>query len=153
MISSVADNSFCWRWKRRAADWSLAFRCALLALAVAVAYPVAGLIAWQRAGSDGWLAALVAALICWIGSTIALCMTALLRGPQAALYSLLFGMLFRMGLPLVAGIILSRNSPRLADAGVFGCIVGFYLVTLVAETLLTLPQIQSGVGTGQEKDR
>jgi hypothetical protein len=121
-------------------------RCLLLTLAVGLAYPLIGLAAWQRFGQNGWLAALVAALVCWFGSTAALVLTALLRGPQTALYSLLFGMVFRMGLPLVAGIVLSQQSPRLAAAGVFGCIVGFYLVTLVAETLLSLPLVQGPAG-------
>jgi hypothetical protein len=151
VIHSVADNSFWWRWRRRAADWSLAFRCLALALVVAAAYPVIGFLASQRVGEDGWLAALVAAGVCWFGSTVALVLTALLRGPQAALYSLLFGMLFRMGLPLAAGILLSQSSPRLAAGGVFGCMVGFYLVTLVAETLLSLPLVQGSAGPGRDE--
>jgi hypothetical protein len=121
-------------------------RCLLLSLAVGLAYPLIGLAASQKFGQAGWLAALVAALVCWFGSTAALVLTALLRGPQTALYSLLFGMVFRMGLPLAAGIVLSQQSPRLAAAGVFGCIVGFYLVTLVAETLLSLPLVQGPAG-------
>ena len=121
-------------------------RCLLLSLAVGLAYPLIGLAASQKFGQTGWLAALVAALVCWFGSTTALVLTALLRGPQTALYSLLFGMVFRMGLPLVAGVVLSQQSPRLAAAGVFGCIVGFYLVTLVAETLLSLPLVQGPAG-------
>jgi hypothetical protein len=50
----------------------------------------------------------------------------------------LLGMLFRMGLPLVTGVVLTRAGGPLADAGLFGMIMVFYLVGLVVETTLSV---------------
>jgi hypothetical protein len=44
----------------------------------------------------------------------------------------------RTGLPLVAGVVLHRRGGELASAGVFAMILGYYLVILVAETLLAI---------------
>ena len=123
----------------------LFLRCAGLLAAVLICLPAIGYFL-SSTHSLGWQAALVAALVCWFGSTAALVLTAISRGPQGALISLLVGMLFRMGLPLLAGIWLTRSSPALAEAGVFGAILVFYLVTLVVETLLVLPLVQPHLG-------
>jgi hypothetical protein len=137
------------------AEWLLKLKpktlpccCALLALAVAVAFPVVAAMAYQWYGAAGVFAAAVAAIVCWAAATLALVCTALLQGPQAALYAMLFGMLFRMGLPLGIGLVLSRTSPVLAGAGVFGFIVVFYLVTLVVETLLSLTFVKRETAAG-----
>jgi hypothetical protein len=114
-------------------------RCAALLLAVSICAFLVGLYLASHSGAAGWQAAALAAAICWFGSSVALVLTALLRGPNGAMYSLLFGMAFRMGLPLAAAIWLSRSWPALAEAGVIGAIIVVYLVTLVAETLLVLP--------------
>ena len=119
-------------------------RCLWLLAAVAVAYPIVGYVAADRFGDMGWWAAAVAAGICWLGAAIALILTALLRGPQGALYAMLVGMMFRMGLPLVAGVVLTRQGGDLASGGVFGCLLAFYLVTLVVETALVLPLVRAG---------
>jgi hypothetical protein len=47
-------------------------------------------------------------------------------------------MFFRMGVPLIVGFALDRAKGPLADAGVFGMIVGYYLVGLLVETLLSV---------------
>ena len=47
-------------------------------------------------------------------------------------------MVFRMGLPLVVGVILDRRGGPLSEAGVFGMIVAFYFVTLIVETWLAV---------------
>jgi hypothetical protein len=47
-------------------------------------------------------------------------------------------MLFRMGVPLAVGIASVRGGGPLAEAGVFGMILVYYFVTLVAETGLSL---------------
>jgi hypothetical protein len=122
--------------------WSrVTARCAVLAVAVAIAYPLIGYVAMIRFGEKAWLSAAVAAAVCWLGAALALALTAWFQGPQGALYALLFGMFCRMGLPLIVGIALANQGGVLADAGVFGCILAFYLVTLVGETLLVLPLI------------
>jgi len=120
---------------------------------VLLALPVVAWIAHVRFGVDGVLAALVAAGVCWSAATLALVSAGLLRGPNAALYSMLFGMFFRLGLPLFAGVLLTRQGGPLSRAGLFGWLVVFYLLTLVAETVLSLrvlasPKLASPKTTG-----
>ena len=117
---------------------SLAACLARLSIVVALTFPLIGAFAYAQAGSNGLLAAVVAAAICWVAAALALTSAAVLRGPQRALGAMALGMIFRMGLPLGAGLFLSRLGGPLAEAGVFGLIVVFYLVTLVTETLLSL---------------
>jgi hypothetical protein len=119
-------------------------RCAVLWLVIIAALAAVGFYLSQHSGDLGWQAAAIAAGVCGLGSTLALVLTALCRGPNGALYSLLFGMLFRMGLPLGVGVWLTKTSPDLADAGVFGAILVTYLVTLAVETVLVLPLVRTG---------
>lgn len=105
-----------------------------------------GPFAWvgnSKSGPAGVLAALVAAGVCWSGAVLALICTGARRGPKQAVARLMLGMLFRMGLPLVGGAILDWRGGEVAEAGVFGMIVGFYLITLVVETWLSLRVIGS----------
>lgn len=112
--------------------------CAALTAATVVALPVFAWAGYAWHGPPGIYAAGTAAGVCWAGALVALVLTAALRGPKRAVSGVLLGMLFRMGVPLVAGILLDRQGGPLAKAGVFGMIVGFYFVTLLVETLLAL---------------
>jgi hypothetical protein len=118
-------------------------RCALLWLAVGLFLPLAAWYGFTRYGQPGAIAAAVAAVICAAGSTAALIATWRFRGPAAALYAMLFGMVFQFALPFAAGLILSQAGGMLARAGVFGMIVVFYLYTLVVKTLLVLPLVKA----------
>lgn len=118
---------------------TLAERCALLGLVVVMALPLMAGIAWRLQEMRGVIAAIAAATICWICSTVALVLTARSRGPNMGLKGLLFGMVFQMGVPLMIGIILSQSGGPLAAGGVFGWIVVFHLLTLTAKTILVLP--------------
>lgn len=85
------------------------------------------------------MAAAIAGAICWAGALSALLLIGLFRASQNQMVSAtLLGMLFRMGLPLVTGLVLTRNGGPLADAGLFGMILVFYLVGLVVETILSV---------------
>lgn len=98
------------------------------------------LVAWYghaQHGADGILAALTAGGVCWLGALLALIFTRLLSGSQAV-QGLMLSMLFRMGLPLAAGALLTLAGGPLAKAGVLGMILLYYLVFLVAETLLSV---------------
>lgn len=81
-------------------------------------------------------------MVCWLGAFIALVITGVLRGTPQAINGILGATLFRMGIPLAAGFLLSSSSEALAKAGVFGMVVCYYLLTLVVETLLSLRLIQ-----------
>ncbi|MGE5194166.1 MAG: hypothetical protein ACM3U2_16845, partial [Deltaproteobacteria bacterium] len=83
-------------------------------------------------GLNGVFAAAAAAGVCWFGSTAALIVAGLSNRTSHAVQGHLLGMFFRLGLPLAAGIVFQKVGGPLAEAGVFGLIVIFYLITLVA---------------------
>lgn len=111
--------------------------CVWLTLAVAAGWAPIAWYANRMYGSAGILSATVAAVVCLAGALAALVLSALVQGPQAAMLRLALGMAFRMGVPLMGGVLLSQ-SPRLASGGVFGMMVVFYLITLAVETPLSL---------------
>ena len=112
--------------------------CGTLTLALLVVFPLFAWYGHSRHGMLGVQAATVAGSICWAGGMLALLAVVVVRGSQKVLHGALLGMIFRMGLPLGAGVVLTSQGGDLANAGVFGMILGFYLVTLVVETLLSL---------------
>lgn len=126
-------------WVARLGSMSLPARCALLSLSLGVFLVAVGGFLLATRGWQAVAAAGVAALLCWIGGSLALLVGAFFRGPQRALHAALAGMLFRTGVPLVGGLWLHRQEGALAEAGVFGLVVVFYLWTLVVETCLSLP--------------
>ena len=130
------------RCRSKLGTLGLGARCALLALAVIAFYPLAATYLHARHGTAGLLAAAVAAVVCLAASMSAMVLTAKIKGTQAALYSLLFGMALRTGVPLVVGTVLQQRGGMLAEAGVFGAIVAYYLLTLVLETWLVLPLVK-----------
>ena len=72
---------------------------------------------------------------------MALVVNFLFRDPKLSLYSLLLGMLLRMGIPLLFGMILHLSVSLLATNSMLYYLVAFYFVTLAAEILLTLPAV------------
>jgi hypothetical protein len=112
--------------------------CLWLTLVVLLALLVIGGVIGPARGLNGVLAASVAAGLCWFGSTVALVIAGISGRTNHAVQGHLLGTFFRLGLPLVAGIVFQRFGGPLTEAGVFGLIVVFYLITLVAETFLAL---------------
>ena len=112
--------------------------CILLALVAVLFFPAPAWFGYSRHGASGLAAAAVAGGVCWLGATLALVITGLLRGPQTGVHAVLLGMRFRMGLPLGMGLLLHSQGGALARADVLGMLVAYYLVTLAAETLLAV---------------
>ena len=110
--------------------------CVLLSLSVAGLLPLAGFIAQRRSGPDGLRAVLLAAGICWFAASAALMVTGCLRNSPYATAGILVATGLRLGLPLASGLALQHHGGELAEAGVFGWIVVFYLLTLAIETTL-----------------
>jgi len=123
--------------------------CAWLTLAVLVfSVPIAW-VADARHGSWGLAATAVAGGVCWLGAVLALWITWQFSGAgPVAVQGVLLGMLFRMGLPLAAGVALTTSGGALAQAGVFGLILAFYLLTLPLETWLSVRLVSSQVSAG-----
>ena len=112
--------------------------CGMLTLALLVVFPVFAWFGYSRHGMLGVQAATVAGSLCWAGGMLALLTVVVVRGSEKVLQRFLLGMFFRMGLPLVAGLDLKERGGDLAQSGVFEMILGFYLVALVVETVLSL---------------
>ncbi len=117
---------------------SVAVHVMLFFLALLVVFPVYGWFGYRSHGADGLLAAVVAGVVCWVAGTAALLLVGVTRGTPAAIHASLLGMLFRMGLPLLVGIVLQRTGGPLARAGVFGMILCYYFWMLIVETLLSV---------------
>lgn len=112
--------------------------CLYLTLALMAAFPAFAGYGYYHAGQTGIWAAALAGLVCWVGASAALAIAGLFTNPQQATVGLLLGMFFRMGLPLGAGFLFSMQGGPLVEAGLLGILVTYYLVALVAETLLSL---------------
>jgi hypothetical protein len=124
----------------------LVVACLVLSAALLLAFPGFAWFGYCRSGAAGLLAAVVAGAVCWFGALAALVVVGLMRGGPQVLHGVLLSMFFRMGLPLVAGITLSQAGGPLAEAGVFGMIVVYYLIGLFVETLLSVRLVGSSTG-------
>jgi hypothetical protein len=123
----------------------------LIALGVtsAVMLGAFGGLAWygSQFGPRGITAAAVACGLCWLSGIIALGAFMLFRDPQQAVHGLMLGMLFRMGIPLAAGLFLQRSHSELLKSGVIGMITGVYLLGLFVETVLAWWIAETSSGT------
>ena len=124
--------------KAHASLASLALGCAVLAVLLLIAGVGFGYYGSQRSGHVGVQAAVIAGSVCWLAGCLALVVSFVGHRFDWGAQSVLGSMGVRLGLPMVAGIALQRLSPSLAEAGVFGMILGNYLIMLVAEALLSL---------------
>ena len=98
------------REKSRASVTSLVLSCALLAAVIA---PAAVAIAWIATGqfsSSALRSAAVGGGICWFAGALALTVTFLGNQLQAPVQGILVAMMFRMGLPLAAIMVLPKQS-------------------------------------------
>jgi hypothetical protein len=109
-------------------------------------FPAFACYGYVRSGASGIAAAAVAGSVCWLGSLLALVLLGWLRGGPWFLHAWLLGMVFRFGLPLGAGIALTRGGGPLAEADVFGMMVVYYLVGLLCETLLSVRLLRASTG-------
>jgi len=110
----------------------------VVTLVFLLAFPAFGWWGLHFHGLSGVSAAVVAGLVCWVAGLVALATVAVLNKPQQVVHAVAMGMLLRMVIPMAAGMLLVKASAPLAEAGVFGMIVGFYLIGLVVETYLAV---------------
>ena len=114
----------------------------LVAVTLVACLPAAllGNLLYGRAGV--W-AALTAAGLCVAGSVLGLIVVTLLQSSwmrgQQAFAGVLAAMLPRMFVPLAGAVALRLNGGPLYEAGALYFVIGFYLLTLAAETLWLLP--------------
>lgn len=125
----------------RAADWRLRTRLGILLLVVVIATAAGSAVAYAQCGPAGLLVVAFAAGVCLLGSSLAVTLAHLLRGPQLAMFPLFGGMVSQTGIPLVAGGLLSSQVWFVEARGLWW-LVGFFVITLSTKTLLILPLIQ-----------
>jgi hypothetical protein len=126
----------------------LALSVAILTAALVVAFPLFALYGHYRHGGWGLVAAAVAAVICWVSCSLALACVAILQ-PTQPVAGVLGSMIFRMGIPMVSGLVLQHHHAELSEAGIFGTILLYYLLSLVVETLLSVRLIPSSLQTSK----
>ncbi|MEX1097866.1 MAG: hypothetical protein WED34_17610 [Planctomycetales bacterium] len=123
---------------RRLLPQGPAAACFALVALVAVAWLLAAVPAYRQAGRAGLLAAGIAAGVCLLSSMAALLVTNRFAGTPSAISGALGSILLRTIVPLGVTLFLVDASPVLAEAGLFGLTVVFYLLTLAGETLLAV---------------
>jgi hypothetical protein len=116
--------------------------CIILSAIVLVAIPIAAQLATQWRGSSTWFATLVAAGVCWLGATVSLVVAYLGRQRGAAMMGLMLSMLVRMAIPLAIALLVVTSHSALAEGGLMGQLLIFYLLTLTVETLLSVSLVK-----------
>ena len=135
--------------KRRAATiraWGLPAQLLLLAAVVLAVYALVAPVAGRVTGVAGLAASATAAALCWLGAAAALVVSRAFRARKPAWYGVLYGMLLRMGIPLFSALALKVTVNYLALSYLLVYFLAFYPVTLLVETMLSLPQSDAPAG-------
>lgn len=122
---------------------SVALGIALVGAVLGVATVVAAVIVYERYGIDGVLACVLAAAVCWVSAATALFVIVQTSGGPQAVAGLMLSIGVRTFPPFMVGVASTVIHSRLADAGLFGLIVVFYLIALVAETGVAMKLISA----------
>ena len=104
--------------------------------AALIALPVAAL----SHGCMGVAALGLAVAVCYLPALLSLWLTCQAKNPQVMLGALLIGIVLRMSLPILCALILHTKGGPLTQAGGIGYLLVFYPVTLLVETVLSLPR-------------
>lgn len=126
-------------WLIRLRSQGLARRAIVLTAAMLLAFALAAsVIAW-RGRPPAIYAAGIAAVLSWAGAMFALVVAHVLRGPGLAFIALGAATVGRLGIPLLAGLIIHLQGGPLAEAGLLYYLLVFYPVALTVEIALSLP--------------
>ena len=111
----------------------------MLSTAMFAAFVLGAPVITRFGGSVALGAAALAAALCWAGATVALVLSHVLRGPSLALLALALATTARLGVPLLAGMLIHLQGGPLAEAGLLYYLLMFYPVALIVEITLSLP--------------
>jgi len=117
--------------------------CAALSGLLLVVWVIDAIVTTNLAGRSTWGVSALAAAICWAGATVSMLLLHILRTRGNPMAGALLGMLVRMSIPLVIIFVATTNGGALADAGLAGQLVAFYLITLAIETCLSVALMRS----------
>jgi hypothetical protein len=116
---------------------------------MALVLPVAS-VAWVISGMEGVAAAISGAFLCFSGGLLTLVWNLAFPGRKLLIVRALGGMLPRMGVPLMGGLVLQIAVEPLAEAGILIYLLVFYPALLSLETWLSLNSLDtSGKDTDQ----
>jgi hypothetical protein len=125
---------------------SIFIRSLLLAMYEALLFIVAAPFAWISGAAWGLAAAAVAVGLCLAGGLLSLLTVHALRDPSRALTGLLLGTAANICVPLVFGVMIHLGGGPLSQSGFIYYLIFFYLATLAAKTMLTLPSVRQNNG-------
>ncbi len=100
-------------------------------------------VAWVISGAEGVAAAVAGAFLCFSGGLLSLVWNVAFPGPKLLVVRILGGMLPRMGVPLMGGLVLQITVEPLAEAGVLIYLLVFYPALLSLETWLSLSSLDT----------
>ncbi|MGE9294823.1 MAG: hypothetical protein ACQKBV_00835 [Puniceicoccales bacterium] len=118
--------------------WQDFLPCLWMLLGVLGVFPLFAAYGYTRFEINGIFAAATAASVVLLAMEAALLLTILFRDSEMKIQSVLLGMFFRAGIPLVFGMLMHKAGGPLAEAGLFGMILVYYLLTLAVETILAV---------------
>lgn len=122
---------------------SLATRIACLAALLLTALAVAAPLAHYLSGPGGVKAASLAMMIALGGAASSLVVCQMLSAPSLVMHATAVCMLLRMTPAMAAVIAVHFGSPALAAAGFASYQIVFYLLALLAETVLAVTGLQA----------
>jgi hypothetical protein len=143
---SGSRNAILWN---KLAGLSLPAQAGLTSALVSGLWIVIAPVAYQISGSIGPVAAALGAGACLFGALLGLAIGAVFPGAAGVLHRMLFAMLARTVVPLMAGVALHFKSSELAAAGMIYYLLIFYMATLAIETTMLLAQISRSHDSGK----
>lgn len=118
--------------------WRDFLPCLWMLLGVLGVFPFFAAYGYTRFELHGVFAAITAASVVLFAMEAAILTAIFLKNTELRVQSVLLGMFFRAGIPLVFGMLMHKAGGPLAEAGLFGMILVYYLLTLVVETILAV---------------
>lgn len=112
--------------------------CLWLVLGVLGVFPLFAAYGYTRYELHGVFSAGTAATVVLIGMEAALVPVILFSGTEFKIPSVLLGTFLGTGIPLVFGMLMHTAGGPLAEAGLFGMILVYYLLALAAKTVLAV---------------
>jgi hypothetical protein len=116
----------------------------------ALVVPLALLLGGAGAAVDATLAAAV----CLGAATTSWALRAIIQGPSLAIHGVMLGMIARMGIPLGFAAAYCLRPGGLGNQRFLYYLLGFYLLTLVIDTVVSLPgKEKSSAASGRARER
>ena len=140
-------------WLSKLRGQSLAVRVVTLQLVMVGFSLLIAPVIWYASGRVGLISAAMAGLACLVGCGMALVVGEPFRRTRRLLHGMLFGMLFRMGVPFVVALIVNQSGRYLMDAGFIYYLVVYFEVALLVEVFLSLPPAEQRKTSTQGSDQ